>query len=315
MNRLISKELIPHTLWNKGLSVLYLPPELVLGWKSLLEKNNLLEKALTSAPEGFEGGMSKEDTDNHFAWRFTGSVARVMLSILDPKEELQEISDAFTKFFSGNRVFLADLPCGSGAASLSILSVYSELRKQGVIPREPLDVVILGGEISKYAQCYANDGFVLLRKELEEQAITVKFEIMDWDVCDRYSNASLIQQLILSRQECSAKVLIMANFSGFLQRDKKWKDAQGQIEELFRFNLGHDSVALWIEPQRSEVVKASGFMPRLIEWFKDKFAFSVIQKNITQQETSSDVQHPLMDGSFRTHLVVVRFDLPLEKQI
>ena len=30
---------------------------------------------MTEAPEGFEGGMSKQDTDNHLAWRFTGSSA------------------------------------------------------------------------------------------------------------------------------------------------------------------------------------------------------------------------------------------------
>jgi len=220
MSRLIPKELIPHTLWDSESSVLHLPPQLISSWKTLLEKNGLLDKAKTRAPEGFEGGMSKEDTDNHFAWRFTGSSARVILSMLDPKQDLDEISDVFTQFFSGNRIFLADLPCGSGAASLSILSVYCELRKQGLVPREPLEVIIAGGEISEFAQCYANEGLISLINDLEEQAIKIEFEVMDWDVCDPFSNAQLINHLTVRSQGCSAKVLVLATFLGFCKEIK-----------------------------------------------------------------------------------------------
>ena len=82
MNRLVPKEMLPETLWNFDDDVLILPPQLVSNWKFLLEKNRLDGVALETAPDGFEGGISKEDTDNHFAWRFTGSSARVMLPIL-----------------------------------------------------------------------------------------------------------------------------------------------------------------------------------------------------------------------------------------
>lgn len=88
MSRLIPKELIPSTLWDNEESLMYLPPQLISGWMILLEKNGLLDKAKTRAPEGFQGGKSKEDTDNHFAWRFSGSCARVMLSMLDPHQDL-----------------------------------------------------------------------------------------------------------------------------------------------------------------------------------------------------------------------------------
>ena len=129
MNRLVPNEMIPHSLWSSEDSVLHLPPQLIVSWKMLLDKNELREKAMERAPEGFEGGMSKEDTDNHLAWRFTGSSARVMLPMIDPNQDLVEISNEFARIFSGNKVFLADLPCGSGAVSMSILSVLCELSK------------------------------------------------------------------------------------------------------------------------------------------------------------------------------------------
>ena len=310
MSKLLPKDLIPETLWNNDQSIMYLPPELVNSWVMLLEKNGLLENAKLRAESGFEGGKSKEDTNKHFAWRYTGSSARVMLSMLDPNQELPEIPDVFTRLFSGNRVLLADLPCGAGAASISILSVYCELRKQQLVPREPLNVVIIGGELSEFAQAYARDGLVYLKGEFEKQAIYIDFEIIDWDVCNPFSNAELIKTLTLKSQGCSAKVLVMANFSGFLQRDKKWNEAKEQIDELFRFNLGESSVALWIEPNRNDVTDSGGFIYCLINWFKDKFSLIMSPFSAVHQTSSVKVKHPLLDENFRVNLVVVRFDLP-----
>ena len=102
MPRLIPVKMLPSSLWSKD--VLRLPPQLVSCWEMLLDKYQLRDKAMTEAPEGFEGGMSKQNTDNHLAWRFTGSSARVILTMLDPYEDLQQISDTFARIFSGNRV-------------------------------------------------------------------------------------------------------------------------------------------------------------------------------------------------------------------
>ncbi|MBP0021889.1 MAG: hypothetical protein J7647_30575 [Cyanobacteria bacterium SBLK] len=306
--------MIPHSLWSKKDSLLLLPPQLISSWTMLLDKYQLREKAMTSAPEGFEGGMSKEDTDNHLAWRFTGSSARVMLTMLDPLQDLPKIPDVFARVFSGNKVFLADLPCGSGAASMGILSVFCELRKQKRIPRMPLHVVIVGGEISQYARAYAGEALESLRTELEAQAITVEFEILEWDVCDRFSTTSLIKQLTIKSQKCSAKLLVLANFSGFLEREKKWKEASKQFDELFRYSLDDNSIAIWIEPRENNVIQGGGFFSRLVNWFNQKFS-KFLGKKVDSQHNSYltsyvKVSHPLTEGEFRVNLAVIRFDLP-----
>lgn len=234
MTRLIPIDIIPTSLWSKEDSILHLPPQLISSWEMLLDKHNLREKANTEAPKGFKGGMSKEDTDNHLAWRFTGSVARVMLAMLDPHQKNTNISNILARVFSGNRLFLADLPCGSGAASMSILSVLCELREQGKIPRMPLHIIIIGGEISTFAQEYAKEALNSLIDRLESQAIKIEFQVMTWDVLCKFSNADLIKELILRSESCSAKLLLLANFSGFLQKEGKWKEAASQFDELFR---------------------------------------------------------------------------------
>lgn len=319
MVRLIPVKMIPKSLWNQN--ILQLPSQLISSWEILLDKYQLRDKAMTIAPEGFEGGMSKDDTDNHLAWRYTGSSARVILTMLDPHEELQQIPDMFARIFSGNRVFLADLPCGSGAASMSILSVFCELRKQGIIPRMPLHIVIIGGEISEYAQIYAKEslGCLSFLNELEAQAITIEFDIIDWDVCDKFSNTDLIKELTLKSQNCSGRLLMLANFSGFLEREKKWSAAKIQFDELFRYSRGNNSIALWIEPEKNNVTKDGGFFSRILLWFEKQFS-KLIGKNRENKQygyasSSVNVKHPLGQGEFRTNLAVIRFDLPLKSKV
>ncbi len=319
MKRLIPTKMIPDSLWNRESSILHLPPQLISSWILLLDKYGLREKAMQCAPEGFVGGMSEEDTNNHLAWRFTGSSARVMLPMLAPFENLSEISNAFARTFSGNKVFLADLPCGSGAASMSILSVLCELRKQGCIPRMPLEIVILGGEISRYAQNYAKEALGSLIKDLEEQAVTIQFEVMDWDVCDSFSNTDLIRQLTLRSQDCASKFLVFANFSGFLQNQKKWEVAQKQFDELFRHSRVENSIAIWIEPNTKAVTTESGgFIIRVIKWFNALF-FPFVkaeddENHLAYATSLAEAKHPLIEGSFRVTLVVRRFDFPLQRR-
>ena len=72
---------------------------------------------------------------------------------------------------------------------------------------------------------HAKEALKSLVTELGEQAITIEFEVMDWDVCDQFSNTDLIKHLTLKSQDCAIKLLVLANFSGFLQRSGKWKEA------------------------------------------------------------------------------------------
>jgi len=178
----------------------------------------------------------------------------------------------------------------------------------------------MGGEISKYAQIYAKEALGSLVKDLEEQAITIEFEAMDWDVCDPFSNTDLTKHMTLRSQNCATKLLVLANFSGFLQRNSKWKEANRQFEELFRHSREENSIAIWIEPNRNDVTSQGGFIPRLIQWFKRKFAALLLEKEGNENQNSYaqsvvKVKHPLNDGTFRTTLVVVQFDLPLRRKL
>jgi hypothetical protein len=303
--RFIKTEDLPKSLWCQEKKVMNLPEMLVSQWRTLLEKNNLLETAKKEAPKGFTGGMSEKDTNDHLAWRYNGSCGRVILSILDPMCQLGTIPDIYIRFFAGNKVFLADLPSGSGAAVVSVLTTLAELRKQYIIPRLPLSVTIVAGEISETARDYLRQQLDNLEPILAEQAIKISYEVVEWDVKDANSTTDISKKIILNSQHCDSKLLLLSNFSGFLETEKNWKKSEPQFGELFRHFKDKSSVAIWIEPQKNDV---EGFFSRvikaIIKWFKSL----VTPPNYLKAEAL--VQQPIKDGTFRVNLTVLPLEFP-----
>lgn len=317
MARLIQPVDIPETLWHTSKECLSLAPDLLAAWRHLLQHAGIEGKALEPVPEGKIGGLTKEETDDHLAWRFSGSSARVQLGLLDPRNELSGVTDAFAKVFSGGNVLLADLPCGSGAAVLTLLASIAELRRQARIPRHPLHVKVVGGELSEFARDYASRAMNHIKEALAEQAIWISAEFLPWNALDKFSTADLTNRLTVLGQECSARIMVLANFSGFLQGDGKWREALPQFESLFVHGRSQNSFVLWIEPQTNKVLGLGGFFSRAIVWFKKLFSAHQTQDEQDALvvgnlgKSTAGVQHPLKDHQFDVHLVIQRFDLPL----
>lgn len=312
--RFVVVEDLPESLWCANSGTMRIPSKAVELWHKLLEQNGLLEMAHEIAPEGFEGGISKEDTDKHLAWRYNGSCARVLLSMLDPKNELPEISDAYASVLSGDKVFLSDLPSGSGAAIVTILCTLYELRKNNVLPRLPLEINIIAGELSLSARDYLLAQLTDLQQYLNDQAIWIDFEILAWDALSKLSTVDLIKQLTLKSQDCSAKMMVLSNFTGFLESNGKWKHAKPQFDDIFLHSRDVLSTAIWIEPQRKNVAT---FFERAVIWLKESFSSLLSPKKLSEESSwyaKSDIScaQPIKNGVFPVRLTVMRFDLPQE---
>ena len=313
--RLVGRYDIPEELWCSVSSMIHLPPMLISSWTGLLKKHGLLDKARQPAPKKLIGGLTEKESKDHLTWRFTGSSARVSMLMLDPKGKLDDISDAFYQTFSGNRVFIADIPAGAGASILTVLTTLAELRKQERIPRNPLTVVILAGEISEFSRGYANSMLQSVQKDLADQAITIEPHIVPWNALDAFSTTNLVRKMTLHSQNAAARMVILANFSGFLNSSSNWKKAKPQFEEIFRHSTDEIfSTAIWIEPGKNDVTSESGFLGKVTKWFKDNFQVVFGNgrnaKDIGFASSTSQFKHPLKDHDVRSNLTVVRFDLP-----
>lgn len=267
-DRLVTPEMIPPTLWDSSRKVLFLPEALANAYGDLINACGLGDVAnARNAGEGPVGGLTKESADSHLAQAFDGSVARVMLAVLDPNREAGPTSDTFVRCTAGAAVCLTDAPCGAGAATLALLCSVAELRAQGVLPREPLHVHLVGAELSLYARQHAEELIAKLMPALEEQAIFMYPKFLEWDVTDELSTVDLVKQSEAAAAQAVSRLLVVANFNGFLEREKKRNEAQPQLNELFRYASGERSFAVWIEPAMNAAIKPGGLLP----WLHNQF--------------------------------------------
>lgn len=313
-NRLLNPELLPKSLWDETTETLLLPPALSLSYKKLIKKYQLEKLADKRDPQNPPvGGLDQKRTDEHFAQAFDGSVARTQLALLDPKKTTTAASNAFIEALTGNKVSLTDAPCGAAAASLAYLTTIAELRVQKVLPRLPLDVYLIGAEISDLAINYARQLFEEINDLLEQQAIFVKTEFLSWNVTDKMSTTNLIKQMTVNSTDASQRLLVIANFNGFLEKERKRKDAAPQIEELFRHAAGPNSVAVWIEPNMNRATGDGGLFSWIKKNIKTAWRFFVqAQKDDQSSTLTSSAQFYLpLDPSktAKVRLAVMRLDL------
>jgi hypothetical protein len=234
---------------------------------TVIDAKGLRAQGSRRGPKGPVGGLTKESSDEHFALAFDGSAARAILAVLDPKDHAGSTSDHFVKVTAGATLLVTDAPCGAGAAALGFLTVLAQLRAEGVLPRMPLDVRLIGAELSPFARQHALEMFELVKGELARQAIFVELELVEWDVTDVLSTTELVRLCISKEGSKCAKMLIVANFNGFLEREKKRREAEPQLNELFRYAAGGSSFATWIEPDMNRASGSGGFFPWLFKLF------------------------------------------------
>ena len=298
-SRLVPTEQIPSSLWDARRELLSLTDSLAKAYSEVIDLNGL--GPLVSARQKDSspiGGLSQQSANEHFAWAFDGSAARAALAVLDPKADLGRTSDIFFKFTAGTTLVLVDAPCGAGAAALAFLTTVAELRSKGVLPRMPLDVKLVGGEISETSRSHAKDMFSKVATALDEQAIFVDCRIEEWDVLDSTSTTKLVKTMISHGHGCSARMIVVANFSGFLVGEGKQKKAEPQLNELLRYAADPGSFAIWIEPSTNKAKSTGG----IFSWIFGRIVSA--WNKFTRPDESATAQNPSLgsEASFRLPL-------------
>jgi len=312
--RLLAPELIPDSLYDKVRQILRLPEMLACIYRAMIVSHGLIPLSRSRDPKNPPiGGINKAQTDQHFAQAFDGSVARTQLALLDPKSDVSSASNAFIKALSGNKICIADAPCGAGASVMSLLATIAELRLKSVLPRQPLDINIVGAEISEYARAYAQEIFQKMQGPLSEQGININAQFMSWDVTDQLSNTALIRQITLSSAGSNKTLLVIANFNGFLSQGGKQKKADPQLSELFRHVSLTESVAIWIEPAMNAAVSEGGLLHRIkniVQNIMKPWAAVSVNVDSSIPTTSLKYYHPLEQSEIiNVRLALLRINL------
>jgi hypothetical protein len=312
LGRVVPVEDLPRTIWSDG--VLHLAPALAAAYRSVVHEHGLLDLAATrDSNRPPVGGVSDADARKHFAQAFDGSCARTTLALIDPKGELCHVADALVALLAGGRVAVLDVPCGAGAFFLSVLGTTAELRARGVVPRQPLDVLVLGGDINDHATEFASKMHAQMTEALQRQAISVRFAAMSWNICDEVSTADLLKRFLTASSDAERSAVVISNFSGFLNSSGNWKKAEPQLKDLFRFCSGENSSAVWLEPQTSAATQT--VWGKVIQTAKSRWArfvalFGRALETDTPERTAAEFALPLKPGETATaRLTVMRFEL------
>ncbi len=310
--RIVPVEDIPLSLWDTAL--LRLPPALATAYCNAVTAHGLAEVAAARDPNRAPvGGLSENEAKIHFAQAFDGSSARVALAVLDPKVEVARVADALTVLFAGGRIAVLDVPCGAGAFFLSVLAAVAELRARRVLPRHPLDVTVIGGDINMHAAKFAHDLLERIRPTLSDQAIEVSFACQQWDVHDDVNTAALLKRFITDSVGAERTAVVVSNFSGFLKSSGNWQKAREQLKDLFMYCPGNHRTALWLEPKTKAATESlrSWIAGAIREsWRRVMTYFQGINEDEALEQTEAEFQLPLEPNSRSVvRLSVQRFEL------
>lgn len=263
MTRMLKPDHLPPCLWDPGKKLLCLPPVLAKAFEAAVDARSLRDLLSDGNSDGPIGGQSEDETLEHFVNRFDGSSARLQLAFLDPHDHLANTSDIILSRLSGGTTCFVDAPCGTGAGFLSLLVTVARLRELGVLPCVRLDVKLVAADVSDSAREIAGDLLDSVKDVLEEQGIFVQAEWVNWDVTSESSTVELNKLAIRMSDGCKSNFLLVANFSGYLVGERKLKEAEPQLYELFKYFSGDDSFSVWIEPKTKDASGRGGLLDRI----------------------------------------------------
>ena len=302
---------IPTSLWSPSRTLLRLPTQLTTVYAAEIEARNLLDVSLNTEPDtGPTGGLSLQDTELHFATRFSGSCGRTALAVLDPKSELRDASDRIIRAVAGGKVAMLDIPCGTGAGAAALLTTIATLREQDCIPCHPLEVRLLGGDKSPHARQIASALWTQLAPVLRTQGINLHHEVTEWDVKDEESTVELLSKWIEGGRDSRLYFILAANFSGFLGTGNNLKHAQAQLSQIFHWAGTRAAQIIWIEPQTNT---ADSFLQQLYKGAVSRVRrlFSTLSEDPLKPHATSECtqQHPLSKPkAFRVRLSLMMLD-------
>jgi hypothetical protein len=123
----------------------------------------------------------------------------------------------------------------------------ADLRQQDRLPRQPLRVTVLGGDLSEPALRIQRRLYRKLTPRLEEYGIQFRPVVQRWDIEDAEQTTALLARWGKLCPARAATAVLAANFSGFLSQ--KVKECREQLREILRHAGVQGADVLWVEPR------------------------------------------------------------------
>lgn len=305
--RVLPPELVPREIW--AADTLKLPPLLVDEYVKELDDRSLRERSTTVVHGQIHGGESDEETLEHFALRFAASAGRVEYASLGPASSFADLSDALLTTFSEGNVALLDIPCGTGAGTVGLITLLIELRRRLVLPRLPLTVTVCAGDYSRKALEIFDSMMRRVIDPAAEHAIILEYQALDWDATRGDHTARLINAWLAATPAATEHVVLVTNFSGALHNQQAFDAFSPSLEQILS-RLGPRSTVVWIEPATKSAVR--GVLRRVVTFLTSRIPwFATVEPTPGApplMEAQYRLQHPVNATLFDSNVAIVRFD-------
>lgn len=290
-------------LWDG--TALRLPRSLKDLYRSMLLSLGLLDRAIATEDGGNPvGGLSDEETLEHFARRFGVSSCRLQAVLLAVNSNLAAAAKDICSTVSDGEIRILDIPCGSGVASATLLLMIAELRRLGVFPRTPLNVEVLGGDYSPKARHL----FAQLMREVSVQCascgIQVSSHSLHWDATRGDSTALLMNEFLDERKVVPNDFLVLiTNFSGETGRQAFFEQFQPNLEQILARLAAKRSTLLWVEPKSDDATSVLG---RLLGFLQRRIPWISMLEGATGVDAEYSVEHPIRLDIHRSGMKLLR---------
>jgi len=265
---------LPNTLIS---SETYSPPPLLInGYRAQLQALNLLDVARTARPSGrpIVGGVTLDDTHDHFIWRYLNSATRIERIVLDIRATFDLVPDKLLQTLAGGKIAILDVACGCGATVLALTTLIAELRGVRAIPTLPLTLTILGADISPSALQIYEALLGPLKLPLAIHGVTVNWETRCCDILEITEVVTLCDHWISAQSSADEFLIVVGNVSSLSK--SKFTQMQPGIKHMIERISNRPGSLIWIEPLlRSGPVIIKKFL-RTIEHMKSLIRLSTM---------------------------------------
>lgn len=290
-------------LWDG--SILRLPQRFKDCYRTKLIELNLLDRASAGETgDGPYGGISDEATLEHFARRFGVSGCRIQSVAIGVNSALATASADILSALCDGGIRILDIPCGAGAASLSLLSLLGEIRQHGELPRLPLSIDIVGGDYSPKALELFISNLDYLSQKLTLQGMHISSRAIAWDATRGDSTANLMNAVLDESTTIPDEYCVLiSNFSGDAGYKEFFVNFSPCLEQILARLHSKKVTLVWVEP----VSKTGHWLADFLAIFLgNRTPWISAALGITNVDASYRVEHPIRLDSHNSGVKLVR---------